>query len=98
MWLGHTLRHGDLVPLVTEGRIIGKRPPGRPRAGMMERVKDGSPYAAVRRRALDRELQGSTCLWAEHTHTRIGYSSIDDLRRTDLPFTDLSFVRILLLV
>ena len=34
VWLGHTLRHGDRVPLVTEGRIIGKRPPGRPRVGM----------------------------------------------------------------
>ena len=31
-WLGHTLRHGDLVPLVIEGRIIGKRTPGRSRA------------------------------------------------------------------
>ena len=31
-WLGHTLRHGDLVPLVIEGRIIGKRSPGRSRA------------------------------------------------------------------
>ena len=34
---------GDLVPLVIEGRIIEKRPPGRPRAGMLDRVKDGSP-------------------------------------------------------
>ena len=56
VWLGHTLRHGDLVPLVIEGRIIEKRPPGRPRAGMLDRVKDGSPYVAVKRRALDREL------------------------------------------
>ena len=31
-WLGHTLRHGDLVPLVIEGRIIGKRSRGRSRA------------------------------------------------------------------
>ena len=31
-WLGHTLRHGDLVPKVIEGRIIGKRSPGRSRA------------------------------------------------------------------
>ena len=43
VWLGHTLRHGDLVPLVIEGRIIGKGPPGRPRVGMLDRVKDGSP-------------------------------------------------------
>ena len=56
IWLGQTLRHGDLVPLVIEGRIIGKRPPGRPRVGMLDRVKDGSPYVAVKRRALDRDL------------------------------------------
>ena len=30
-WLGHTLRHGDLVLLVIEGRIIGNRSPGRSR-------------------------------------------------------------------
>ena len=56
IWFCHTLRHGDHVPLVIEERIIAKRPPGRPRAGMLDRVKDGSPYVAVKRRALDREL------------------------------------------
>ena len=56
VWLGHTLRHCDLVPLVIEGRIIGRRPPGRPRAGMLDRVKDGSPYVALKRLALNREL------------------------------------------
>ena len=35
---------------------MGKRPPGRPRAGIVDRVKDGSPYVAVKRLALDREL------------------------------------------
>ena len=44
------------VPLVIEGRIIGKRPAGRPRVGMLDRVKNGSPYQAVKRLALDREL------------------------------------------
>ena len=58
VWLCHTLRHGDHVPLVTEGRrIIGKRQPGRPRVGMLDRVKDGSPYVPVKRRDLKR-----TCL------------------------------------
>ena len=56
VWLSHTLRHCDLVPLVIEGRIQGKRPPGRPRARMLDRVKDGSPYIAVKRRVLDQEL------------------------------------------
>ena len=49
VWLSHTLRHCDLVPLVIEGRIQGKRPPGRPWARMLDRVKDGSPYIAVKR-------------------------------------------------
>ena len=35
-----------LVPLVSESRIIEKRPSGRPRAGMLDRVKDGYPYVA----------------------------------------------------
>ena len=55
VWLGQTLRHGDHFPLVIEGRMPGKRPPGRPRAGMLDRVKDGSSYVAVKRRALDPE-------------------------------------------
>ena len=38
VWLGHTLRHSDLVPIVIEGRIKEKGPPGRPRAGMLDRV------------------------------------------------------------
>ena len=53
---GHTLRHGDLVPLVIERRVIERRPSGRPRAGMLDRVKDDSPYVAFKGWALDREL------------------------------------------
>ena len=30
VWLGHTLQHGDLVPLVIERKIIEKKPPERP--------------------------------------------------------------------
>ena len=56
VWPGHTLRHGDLLPLVIEGRIPGKRPPGRRRVGMLDRVEDGTPYVEVKTRALDREL------------------------------------------
>ena len=51
IWLGHTLRHGDHVPLVIEGRIPGKRPPGRLPAGILASGKDGSSYVAVKRRA-----------------------------------------------
>ena len=56
VWLGHTLRHGNVVPLVIKGVMIGKRPHERPRAGMLDRVKDGGPYVAVKMRAVDREL------------------------------------------
>ena len=35
-----------MSPLVSESRIIEKRPSGRPRAGMLDRVKDGYPYVA----------------------------------------------------
>ena len=30
-WMGHKLRHGDLLPQVFEGRVEGRRLPGRPR-------------------------------------------------------------------
>ena len=42
--------------LFLEGRVIRKRLSGRPRVGMLDRVKDGGPYVAVKMRALDREL------------------------------------------
>ena len=32
-WLGHALRHSDLLPLVIERRVEGRRPPGRPSTG-----------------------------------------------------------------
>ena len=34
-WIDHTLMHGNLLPLIIEGR----RPPGRPRTGMLDRIK-----------------------------------------------------------
>ena len=42
--------------LIIEGKKIGKIPPGRLRVGMLDRVKNGSPYVAVKRLTLDREL------------------------------------------
>ena len=53
VWLGQILLDGDHVLLVIEGRIPGKRPPGRLPAGILAKVKDGSSYVAVKRRALD---------------------------------------------
>ena len=39
---------------------------------MLDRVKNGSPYLAVKRCVLQNEnnKEGLTCLWAEHTHGR----------------------------
>ena len=51
---GQRVWRGDLVPLVSESRIIGKKPSGRPRAGMLDRGKDGGPYVVVKRRTLYR--------------------------------------------
>ena len=54
-WLGHTLRHGDLVPLVIEGRIIGKRSPRGSRAGMLDERRQPL-RSGPESRALDRKL------------------------------------------
>ena len=44
VWLGHTPQHGDLISsVIYEGRKIGMRPLGRPRMGMLDRVKNGDP-------------------------------------------------------
>ena len=67
--LGHTLRHDDLVPLVIEGRIIGKRPPGRPRVGMLDRAKDGSPYVSSGQEARLRSIRKDLPVGRTHTHT-----------------------------
>ena len=55
-WLGHTLRHGDLLPLVIEGRVEGRRPPGRPRTAALDRIRSGSSYESVKRQAMERKL------------------------------------------
>ena len=55
-WLGHTLRHGNLLPLIIEERVEGRRPPGRPRTGMLDRIKNGSSYQCVKKKARERKL------------------------------------------
>ena len=59
---------GDPVPLVIEGRIIGTRPLGTPRAGRLDRVRDGDPYVAVKRYALDRQQRKDLPVSRTHTH------------------------------
>ena len=51
VWPGCALQHGDLVPIVIEGRIKEKGLPGRPQAAMLDRVKDNSSYVVVKRHA-----------------------------------------------
>ena len=57
-----TLLHGDHVPLVIEGRISGNRPPGRLRAGMLDRVNEGwhllrsGQEACLRSRTIRKDL------------------------------------------
>ena len=55
-WIGHTLRHGDLLVVMIEGRIEGKRPPGRKRVSMLDPIKDGTPYSHFKRPTMDRML------------------------------------------
>ena len=55
-WNGHTLRHGNLLPLLIEGRVEGRRPPGRPRTGMLDRIQNGCSYQCVKKRARERKL------------------------------------------
>ena len=57
-WLGHTLRHGDRLLIVIEGRVVGRRPPGRPRTGVLDRIKNGSSYISIKRRVFERKLKG----------------------------------------
>ena len=73
-WLGHTLSHGDLVPLAIEGRIIGKGPPGRPRVGMLDRVKDArqplcnGQEVRLRTRTIRKDLPVGRTHANTHTH------------------------------
>ena len=62
VWLGQTPLHGDHVPSVIEGKIPGNRPPGRPRAGMLDRVNEGwqllrsGQEACLRSRTIRKDL------------------------------------------
>jgi len=41
-WIGHILRHAGLLRDVLEGKMQGKRPPGRPRIAMLNELKEDS--------------------------------------------------------
>jgi hypothetical protein len=54
-WIGHVLRGNGLMRKTIEGRMLGKKPRGRPRFGMLEELKEGS-YACMKRRAENRQV------------------------------------------
>ena len=53
-WIGHILRGDGLLRDMMERRMMGKRPRGKPRAGMMDELMEGS-YVKMKRRAEGRE-------------------------------------------
>ena len=54
-WVAHSIRHSNLIRLVLEGRIPGKRSRGRKRIMMLDSVQSGS-YGEFKRRAMKREV------------------------------------------
>jgi len=53
-WIGHILRHENMLRTVLEGGMKGKRPRGRKRIKMVDNVMTGT-YAQMKIRAEDRE-------------------------------------------
>jgi hypothetical protein len=41
-WIGHVVRGNSLLKLVIEGRMVSKKPRGRPRLGTIDELKEGS--------------------------------------------------------
>ena len=52
-WIGHILRHDNMLRSVLDARMEGKRPRGRRRIKMVDDIKNGN-YAQMKRRAEDR--------------------------------------------
>ena len=69
-WMGHVLRGDGLLKDVLEGRMLGKKRQGRPRAGMIDDLMEGS-FVKMKRRAEGREVWRRwvprTCLKAEYS-------------------------------
>ena len=69
-WIGHIMRGEGLMKEVMEGKMEGKRGPGRKRIGMIDVLLGKETYSGLKRRAENREewrvwLPG-TCRMAEH--------------------------------
>src|SRR6218665_113598 len=54
-WIGHILRGESLLEEVIEGRMIGKRPMGRKRLGMLNEFRKEASYAELKRKAGNRK-------------------------------------------
>ena len=73
-WIGHIMRGDGLMKEVMEGKMEGKRGPGRKRIGMIDDLIEKERYGDMKRRAEDRQgwrvwLPG-TCRMAEHWRRR----------------------------
>jgi len=69
-WIGHIMRGDGLMKEVMEGKMVGKRGPGRKRVGMIDDLLEKERYGDLKRRAENRQewriwLPG-TCRLAEH--------------------------------
>src|SRR5258708_4914598 len=68
-WIGHMLRGDGLLRDVLEGRMLGKRPRGRPRRGMIDDLMECS-FVKMKRRAEGRKAwrawMPGTCLREKH--------------------------------
>jgi hypothetical protein len=61
-WIGHVVRGKSLLKLVLEERMVGKKPIGRPRMGMIDYLKEGS-CTEMKRRAEDRDKWRAWMPW-----------------------------------
>ena len=68
-WIGHIVRGDDLMKLVLEGRLEGKRMRGKPGMGMIDDLVEES-YEVMKRRAENKDVwriwKPRTCPWAEN--------------------------------
>src|SRR6218665_2042279 len=54
-WIGHIVRGESLLKEMIEGRMIGKRPWGRKRLGMLNEFLKEATYAELKRKAEHRK-------------------------------------------
>src|SRR5271163_386611 len=82
-WIEHIMRGEGLLREVIEGRMEGKRGPGRPRIGVLDDLLERDAYAAMKRRAEDRSgwrvWMTGTCHVAEHWRERNTTRESEDL-------------------